>query len=75
MRAFPRPISLALALAVLPGLGHALGLGALRGEAFLGEPLRVEVQLIGDSPAPSGANAWPCSARSKRRMTAASHAT
>lgn len=54
MRAFPRPISLALALAVLPGLGHALGLGALRGEAFLGEPLRVEVQLIGDSPAPLG---------------------
>lgn len=54
-RRLPLPLNrLTLALATLPGLSYALGLGGLHGEAYLGEPLRVEIQLVGDSTPPLG---------------------
>lgn len=55
LRQLPHALNrLAFALAVIPGFSYALGLGALHGEAYLGEPLRVEIQLVGDSTTPLG---------------------
>ncbi len=46
-----RIISLAAALAMLPGYAHALGLGDVSGRAVLGQPIALSVPLLGEDVA------------------------
>ena len=46
----PRCCPRFLVLALLPGISHALGLGALRVESELNEPLSAQIDIVGATP-------------------------